>query len=320
MLTKSPTNSPVFTGNLTTPSADINGGTIDGTTIGGTTRAAGNFTTVSATGNLTVDTDTLFVDATNNRVGIGTSPAYRADVTGPGTPNGTTLRLNDGASNADSRHLLFTRSSSTAFIGIAGSQISDPMCISRSGGYDLMVSNAGNVGIGTTNPTAKLDVNGTANFNGIVTMPNQPAWQLRPNTNTNEVLSGNQSIVGWSSAGGHILSGGVTLSGSSGLSICSGDTSGRLTVPVSGHYKIWVTMRIENTAATGNIRIFVNGSEKMRQHVEAWSNMPYSHGYISAVLNLSANDYIEIALSPGNDAKVSGLNDVVNWFSGYLIG
>ena len=35
--------------------ADINGGTIDGATIGGTTAAAGSFTTVSATGNITVD-------------------------------------------------------------------------------------------------------------------------------------------------------------------------------------------------------------------------------------------------------------------------
>ena len=33
---------------------DINGGTIDGTTIGGTTAAAGSFTTVDATGNITV--------------------------------------------------------------------------------------------------------------------------------------------------------------------------------------------------------------------------------------------------------------------------
>lgn len=35
-------------------SVDINGGTIDGTVIGGTTAAAGSFTTVSASGNITV--------------------------------------------------------------------------------------------------------------------------------------------------------------------------------------------------------------------------------------------------------------------------
>jgi hypothetical protein len=78
----------------TTPSG-ISGGTIDDTVIGGTTAAAGTFTTftstgiddnatstaitidssqnVSLSGDLTVDTDTLYVDSTNNRVGIGTT-------------------------------------------------------------------------------------------------------------------------------------------------------------------------------------------------------------------------------------------------------
>jgi hypothetical protein len=47
------TDSPSFAG-LTATTADINGGTIDGTTIGGTTAAAGTFTSVSASGNITV--------------------------------------------------------------------------------------------------------------------------------------------------------------------------------------------------------------------------------------------------------------------------
>src|SRR6056297_79361 len=58
---------------LTITTADINGGTIDGTVIGGTTPAAISGTTGDFSGDLTVDTDTLFVDASTNRVGIGTS-------------------------------------------------------------------------------------------------------------------------------------------------------------------------------------------------------------------------------------------------------
>jgi hypothetical protein len=77
---------------LVATTADINAGTIDNTVIGGTTAAAisgttGQFATslnvdgtVTADG-LTVDTDTLVVDATNNRVGIGTSsPLYNVDL------------------------------------------------------------------------------------------------------------------------------------------------------------------------------------------------------------------------------------------------
>ena len=66
------TDSPSFAG-LTATTADIDGGTIDGTVIGGSTPAAISGTTGTFTGNLTVDTSTLFVDAANNRVGVGTT-------------------------------------------------------------------------------------------------------------------------------------------------------------------------------------------------------------------------------------------------------
>ena len=56
----------------------ISNSTIDNTVIGGSTPAAISGTTGSFSGNLTVDTDTLFVDAANNRVGVGTaSPAQK---------------------------------------------------------------------------------------------------------------------------------------------------------------------------------------------------------------------------------------------------
>ena len=64
---------PNGTGEVDISKVDIDGGTIDGTVIGGTTPAAISGTTGSFSGNLTVDTNTLFVDAANNRVGIGTS-------------------------------------------------------------------------------------------------------------------------------------------------------------------------------------------------------------------------------------------------------
>jgi len=58
-----------------------NGGTFSGNVnMGGTLSVTGAST---LTGDLTVDTDTLYVDSTNNRVGVGTtSPALRLDVKG----------------------------------------------------------------------------------------------------------------------------------------------------------------------------------------------------------------------------------------------
>ena len=122
--TKAPIAGATFTGTTTIPTADINGGAIDGTVVGGSTAAAGSFTTLGASGaitgtlgtvaqgnitsvgtlsaltvsgNLIVDTNTLKVDASNNRVGIlNASPDVTLDV-GTATdaihmPTGTTAQ------------------------------------------------------------------------------------------------------------------------------------------------------------------------------------------------------------------------------------
>ena len=108
---KANTNNAAFTGTPTAPTAtsgtnntqvattafvqtasttaNISAGTIDNAVIGGTTAAAGTFTNVIAD-DLTVDGTTLTVDATNNRVGIGTaSPTEALSVTGNATVSGT---------------------------------------------------------------------------------------------------------------------------------------------------------------------------------------------------------------------------------------
>ncbi len=105
---KAPVDGATFTGTTTIPTADINGGAIDGTVIGGSSAAAGNFTTLGASGaitgtlgtaaqtnitsvgtlssltvsgDVTVDTNTLKVDSSNNRVGIlNASPDVSLDV------------------------------------------------------------------------------------------------------------------------------------------------------------------------------------------------------------------------------------------------
>ena len=127
--TKAPIAGATFTGTTTIPTADINGGAIDGTVIGGSTAAAGSFTTLGASGaitgtlgtaaqtnitsvgtlsaltvsgNLTVDTNSLKVDSSNNRVGIlNASPDVTLDI-GTATdavhmPTGTTAQRPTGA-------------------------------------------------------------------------------------------------------------------------------------------------------------------------------------------------------------------------------
>jgi hypothetical protein len=53
---------------------------------------------IDSSGNLAVDTDTLFVDAVNGRVGIGTSPSYKLDVAGTAAISGD-VTLSGGTAN-----------------------------------------------------------------------------------------------------------------------------------------------------------------------------------------------------------------------------
>ena len=109
-------------------------------------------------GNLTVDTNTLFVDATNNRVGIGTTtPATALNVLG-------NIQTQAGASvGAD----IFTGLNTTLNINTAGA--SDAITFSQSGNTRMIIT-GGFLGVGTTTPTTALDVVGEGKFSSNLTV------------------------------------------------------------------------------------------------------------------------------------------------------
>ena len=190
-------------------------------------------------------------------------------------------------------------------------------------GFQLGISNDGTANIEqrenlaltfSTNNTERMRIDSA----GRVTMPNQPAWRLQPDT----TITTDSGVIGWTAASGHNrFINGVTLTGSSNSNVmANGATHGRLNVPVSGKYQVDATFRQESVTTSGNIYLMINGSSMHRMHVEDWGIHPYAHGTISTILNLAANDYIEVRYANGIPAPISGTNDSVNWFSGHLIG
>ena len=131
----------------TNPSTiDINAGSIDGTAIGASSASTGAFTTLTATG-LTVDTNTLYVDSTNNRVGIGTtSPAESIHTAG-------NIRLGDSAPAE-----LYSNSSELRF-GVDKNNDNGTSNITFyvDNSEKVRIDSSGNVGIGTSSFNATYD-------------------------------------------------------------------------------------------------------------------------------------------------------------------
>ena len=141
-------------------------GAIDGTL---STAAQTNITSVgtlsalTVSGDLTVDTSTLKVDSTNNRVGIGTSsPRSILDLDGGSE---TQLRLqttNSGSTTGDG--LLISLDSSTNAKSYIWNYENAEMIFGTNNTERMHIAASGNVGIGTSSPNATLEVaSGTGN-------------------------------------------------------------------------------------------------------------------------------------------------------------
>ena len=116
-------------------------------TSGAITAAAASFTTLSASGDVNFDSGTLFVDASANKVGIGTdSPSYALDVVSSATNNESLARF----SSAGGVRVVFnTDSDDDGSLSLYDKSDAAKVLIRSLGNSYL---NGGNVGIGTTNP------------------------------------------------------------------------------------------------------------------------------------------------------------------------
>jgi len=132
----------------------------------------------TATGNYTFDTDTLHIDSTNDRVGIGTTePGDKLTLGSYETPNITgnqdkTIGIyGAGAAYFRGRDITndieFIMGTSTNGGAFVGSMTSHDLWLRTNNANRITIKNTtGDVGIGTAAPTQKLDVNGSVNVSG----------------------------------------------------------------------------------------------------------------------------------------------------------
>src|SRR5210317_890644 len=129
-----------------TPSGDA---TISNTGVVTVASAAGDF---SVTSDLTVDTNTLHVDSTNNKVGIGTtSPSAKLDVSHSAAEVGSFIRNNNSGSGQ------IKLGNSDGFVRVGGNNGTFEVYNSTNTSARLFIDNVGNVGLGNnTSPSTLL--------------------------------------------------------------------------------------------------------------------------------------------------------------------
>jgi hypothetical protein len=143
-------------GSWATPSSSLSGG------------SAGYAAAWSSSSALTYDS-ALYVDTTNHRIGIGTtSPSFPLHVNMATAANNTNLLVDNSSVSGGYNAIVRLKNSAREWL-ISGSGAASGLDSSGALGiYDqtapawrLVINSSGNVGIGTTTPATKLEVNGT---------------------------------------------------------------------------------------------------------------------------------------------------------------
>jgi hypothetical protein len=258
-------------------------------TVGHPSNNALSAANATITGDVTVDTTTLVVDSTNNRVGIGTaSPSNKFEVDGGSAE--TRLRVSTTGTDANEAGIILANSSKSAD--------NDGIEISHGGGYTTFSGLTG---------TEYMRITGGT---GIITKPLQPAFLARPSARQSNLAINTTHTIVFDS---EIFDQNADFS------------SNTFTAPVTGKYQLNVQLLVQQmdndtdyysfqlTTSNRNFWIYYDNNDKAADN----SNGDGQH--IVVLTDMDANDTAVVTVSIPNSGAAQMDVETGSAFSGYLV-
>lgn len=249
--------------------------------------------------NVNIDSNTLFVDGANNRIGIGTiTPNYPIEIRADSnTVTSWVASVNRGATGTAYGAGFLAVTNNTSY-GILAQRANDGVFILE----NAIVANvslrvAGNERI-------------TINSSGPINIPYQPAFWAY-GSGTQSWTGAQQNIkVNFASGGqyvGALKSGGWSQSNS------------RFTAPVAGTYEFTASFALSASATTGPAAVIYKNGAAFQEVAIGYYSTTYCQCTGNVFMDLSTNDYVELYI--GNFNSTTFTIDLARTrFSGRLIG
>ena len=257
--------------------------------------AVGSFSgTLDVTGDLTVDTNTLIVDASANSVGIGASPDSNRDLHIKRTGANASILIEETSATNFGQFIELKDSSTSWFLANR---------------YASTGSGQSGFGIGTSNSGDMLQID----TNGAVTMPSQPAFHAnKGGTDQSNIATGTVVDIVWS---------GERFDKNADFDL----TNNRFTAPVTGTYFLQLQLRLEAVDIdAGYYLIYIATSNESYYYIfdnDETTDPSYYSVAFSVVADMDANDTAEIKMQQSGGAAQTDIDGDVefSWFSGYLV-